>query len=84
MKRYLRMSTTSADIRRDLLELEKLRQEIETELARRHNWAEQERFWGHEAKMSRTRNYILAVGVASSIVGALAGAIGWLIGRGGI
>lgn len=45
----------SAEIR-NILELEKLRQDIETELARRHNWGEQEKFWAHEAKLNRGRN----------------------------
>jgi hypothetical protein len=30
---------------RDILELEKLREELLTELSRRHNWAAQEAFW---------------------------------------
>jgi hypothetical protein len=30
---------------RDILELEKLREELLTELSRRHNWASQEQFW---------------------------------------
>jgi hypothetical protein len=34
----------SAEIYRDL-EMQKLIQDLETELARRHNWAQQEKFW---------------------------------------
>jgi hypothetical protein len=34
----------SAEIHRDL-EMQKLIQDLETELARRHNWAQQEAFW---------------------------------------
>lgn len=61
-------------MRRDLLEMQKLIQDIETELARRHNWGEQERFWAHETKMSRGRNYIaLAAIVATITAAAMAG-----------
>lgn len=63
----------SAEVTRDLLEMEKLRQDIETELARRHNWAEQERFWEREARLSRGRNYIAVAAIAAS---AMAAAIG--------
>lgn len=65
----------SAEIRRDILELEKLRQDIETELARRHNWAEQERFWAHEAKLNRGRNYIAVAAIAATITLALVAAL---------
>jgi len=41
---------STVEMRRDLLEMQKLVQDIETELARRHNWKAQEEFWAHEAK----------------------------------
>jgi len=65
----------SAEIRRDILEIEKLRQDIETELACRHNWAEQERFWAHEAKLNRSRNYIAVAAIAATITLALVAAL---------
>jgi len=69
----------SAEIRRDILELEKLRQDIETELARRHNWGEQEKFWAHEAKLNRGRNYIVVVAIAASITAAIIAALAKLL-----
>jgi hypothetical protein len=72
---------SSVEIRRDLLEMEKLREELLTELARRHNWAEQERFWRENAefwsaenRLGRARNYIaLAAIVATVTAAAMAG-----------
>lgn len=66
--------TTSAETYRGNLEMQKLVQDIETELARRNNWKAQEEFWAHEAKMSRGRNYIaLAAIVATVTAAAMAG-----------
>jgi hypothetical protein len=72
---------STVEIRRDLLEMEKLREELLTELARRHNWAAQEQFWRENAaywsaenKLSRARNYIgLAAIVATVTAAAMAG-----------
>ena len=61
----------SAEIRRDILDLEKLRQEIETELARRHHWAQQEAFWANEAKLNRGRNYIAVAAIVATITAVL-------------
>lgn len=64
----------SAEIRKDLLEIEKLRQAIGTELARRHNWAEQENFWRANAdywvlahRQDRLRNWIALAAVAGTL-----------------
>jgi hypothetical protein len=65
----------SAEIRRDILDLEKLRQEIETELARRHNWAAQEQAWLTEARLSRARNYIAVAAIAAAIASTLTGVL---------
>ena len=56
---------------RDTLELAKLRQDIETELARRHNWDEQEKFWAQEAKLSRGRNYIAIAAITATLTAAI-------------
>ena len=68
---------SATELPRTILELEKFRQDIESELARRHNWAEQEefwrnnaQFWGHEAKMSRARNYIAVAAMAATFTAA--------------
>lgn len=44
------MSTTQDQIKRELLELRKMSEEIESELARRHDWATQERFWASQER----------------------------------
>lgn len=67
---------STVEIRRELLELEKLRQELETELARHHNWAAQEEFWRHEAKMGRARNYIAVAAIAATLTAAAIGILG--------
>ena len=56
---------------RNMLEMEKLRQDIETELARRDNWAAQEAAWLHEAKMSRGRNYIALAAITAILTAAI-------------
>lgn len=73
----------SAEIARDILELEKLRQEIGSELAKRHNWAEQEQFWRANAdfwtlahRQDRLRNWIAIAAVVAGIAGTLGIAIG--------
>ncbi len=65
---------STVEIRRDLLEIEKLRQDIETELARRHNWGEQERFWRENAeywkrahRQDRLRNWIALAAIATTL-----------------
>lgn len=65
------------------MELEKLRQDIETELARRHNWGEQEKFWRSNAdywalahRQDRLRNWIALAAVTSGVAGTLGIAIG--------
>lgn len=70
----------SAEVRKDLLELEKFRQDIYTELARRHNWEAQEQFWRENAeywarasKQDRLRNWIA--------LAAIAGTLGVAIGK---
>lgn len=70
----------NAEALRDTLELETLRQAIETELARRHNWAEQEKFWrdhadflARETRLSRARNYIAVAALAASLMAASIG-----------
>ncbi|MGH8490355.1 MAG: hypothetical protein ACREXS_16175 [Gammaproteobacteria bacterium] len=65
----------SAEIRCDILEIEKLRQDIETGLARRHNWAEQEPFWAHGAKLNRGWNYIAVAAIAATIKAAIVAAL---------
>lgn len=77
---------SSVEIRRELLELEKLRQEIETELAKRHNWGQQEEFWrvnadfwAHEAKMSRGRNYIALAAIVAAITASVTAALAKLL-----
>ena len=67
----------SAEIYRNNLEMQKLIQDIETELARRHNWAEQERFWRENAaywsaenKLSRARNYIAFAAIVATVTAA--------------
>lgn len=64
---------SAVEIRRELLELEKLRQEIETKLAKRHNWLAQEKFWEHEALMSRARNYIAVAAITATVTAAVVG-----------
>lgn len=70
----------SAEVRRDILEIEQIRQTIETELARRHNWGEQEKFWrdhadflARETRLSRARNYIAVAAIAASVTAACIG-----------
>ncbi|MGQ0591381.1 MAG: hypothetical protein ACT4QB_01695 [Gammaproteobacteria bacterium] len=70
---------STVEIRRELLELEKLRQELETELARRHNWAQQEAFWAHEAKMSRGRNYIALAAIVAALTATVTAALAKLL-----
>lgn len=70
----------SAEIYRNL-EMQKLIEDISTELARRHNWAAQEQFWranaefwATENRLGRARNYIaLAAIVATVTAAAMAG-----------
>lgn len=62
---------STVEMRRDLLEMQKLVQDIETELARRHNWKAQEEFWAHEAKMSRGRNYIALAAIVAAITASV-------------
>lgn len=70
----------STEYRRPL-EIEEMVQRIESELAKRHNWAAQEEFWRENAaywsaenKLSRARNYIaLAAIVATVTAAAMAG-----------
>lgn len=69
----------SAEIRKDILDLEKLRQEIETELARRHNWAAQEQFWQTEARLSRARNYIAVAAIAATVAATFTAVMGKLL-----
>ena len=58
---------------RELLELEELRQKIESELAKRYNWSAQERFWEHEARMGRARNYIAVAAITATLTAAVIG-----------
>lgn len=60
----------------EFLELEKLRKEIEldiqnieTELARRNNWKQQEEFWQHEARLNSWKVYISIAALAAAFGG---------------
>lgn len=62
--------------------MQKLIQDIETELARRHNWAAQEQFWkanaefwARETRLSRARNYIAVAAIAAAIASTLTGVL---------
>ncbi len=49
----------STQVNRETLELEKLREELLTELSRRHNWQQQERNWEEQASYWRWQNRLL-------------------------
>jgi hypothetical protein len=70
----------SAEIYRDL-EMQKLIQDIETELARRHNWAAQEQFWQNETRLSRARNYIALAAIVATVTAASMGVLGLVFVR---
>lgn len=60
-----------------------IRQVIETELARRHNWGEQEKYWKENAdywkrvdRQDRLRNWIAVAAIVAWIAGSLGIAIG--------
>jgi hypothetical protein len=69
-------------------QLEKLRAEIarereqaETLMRQRLNWAVQEEFWQNETRLSRARNYIAVAAISATVMAASLGALGLIFGR---
>lgn len=54
---------------KEFLEIEKIREDIETELARRHNWAQQEEYWRSLAKYTSIKAFAAVAAVAASFGG---------------